>query len=46
MACVFCCLGIEHVGSVATAEMLHRTNLIALVGGGALPKFAENAGTV
>ncbi|XP_064603354.1 WD repeat domain phosphoinositide-interacting protein 4-like [Liolophura sinensis] len=36
-------LGVEHVGSVATAEMLHRTNLIALVGGGALPKFAENA---
>ena len=34
--------GIETVGSVGAAEMLHRTNLIAIVGGGAMPKFAEN----
>lgn len=35
-------LGIESIGSVAAVEMLHRSNLIALVGGGAMPKFAEN----
>lgn len=38
-------LGIESIGSVAAVEMLHRSNLIALVGGGAMPKFAENTGT-
>ncbi|XP_022083569.1 WD repeat domain phosphoinositide-interacting protein 4-like isoform X3 [Acanthaster planci] len=32
----------DEVGSVAQVEMLHRTNLIAVVGGGAMPKFAEN----
>lgn len=36
--------GIEAVGSVGMAEMLHRTNLLAVVGGGAMPKFAENTG--
>ena len=32
------------VGSVAAAEMLLRTNIIALVGGGNVPRFDENAG--
>uniref|UniRef100_T1IZY0 WD repeat domain phosphoinositide-interacting protein 4 n=1 Tax=Strigamia maritima TaxID=126957 RepID=T1IZY0_STRMM len=32
----------EKVGSVAICEMLHRTNLLAIVGGGERPKFAEN----
>ncbi|XP_014671280.1 PREDICTED: WD repeat domain phosphoinositide-interacting protein 4-like [Priapulus caudatus] len=35
-------LAVETVGSLGTVEMLHRTNLIAIVGGGALPKYAEN----
>ncbi|XP_076618734.1 WD repeat domain phosphoinositide-interacting protein 4 isoform X2 [Colletes latitarsis] len=30
------------VGSIAIAEMLWRTNIIAIVGGGTRPKFAEN----
>ncbi|CAD1469049.1 unnamed protein product, partial [Heterotrigona itama] len=30
------------MGSIATAEMLWRTNIIAIVGGGTKPKFAEN----
>lgn len=34
------------VGSVATAEMLFRTNIIALVGGGNMPRFDENAGKI
>ncbi|XP_063962528.1 WD repeat domain phosphoinositide-interacting protein 4-like isoform X1 [Lytechinus pictus] len=32
----------EDVGSVSQVEMLHRTNLIAVVAGGGTPKFAEN----
>ncbi|XP_072013947.1 WD repeat domain phosphoinositide-interacting protein 4-like [Amphiura filiformis] len=32
----------EEVGSVGQVEMLHRTNLIAIVAGGNMPKFAEN----
>lgn len=32
----------ETVGSVAICEMLHRTNFVAIVGGGSTPKFAEN----
>lgn len=35
-------LGFETVGSVAQAEMLHRTNMVAVLGGGSMPKFAEN----
>ncbi|XP_045618016.1 WD repeat domain phosphoinositide-interacting protein 4 isoform X1 [Procambarus clarkii] len=30
------------VGSVSHGEMLHRTNLLAMVGGGAVPKYADN----
>lgn len=30
------------IGSIAVCEMLHRTNLFALVGGGSRPRFAEN----
>lgn len=33
-------------GSVAHCQVLHRTNLIALVGGGSKPKFADNAGKI
>jgi len=32
----------ETVGSVSHCEMLYRTNLVALVGGGVMPKFADN----
>ena len=32
----------EAVGSVAQAEMLYRTNLLALVAGGRKPKYADN----
>ena len=38
--------GVDCVGSVATAEMLFRSNLIALVGGGNTPKFDEKAGEI
>ncbi|XP_030403067.1 WD repeat domain phosphoinositide-interacting protein 4 isoform X1 [Gopherus evgoodei] len=31
----------EQVGSVALVEMLHRSNLLAIVGGGGNPKFSE-----
>jgi len=34
--------GIEQVGSVRHVEMLFRTNLLAIVGGGSNPKFADN----
>ena len=34
---------ISDCGTVAFAQVLHRTNLIALVGGGCKPKFVENA---
>ncbi|CAM9959666.1 unnamed protein product [Lampetra planeri] len=33
----------EQVGSVGLAEVLRRSNLIAIVGGGSLPRFAENS---
>ncbi|XP_041362841.1 WD repeat domain phosphoinositide-interacting protein 4-like [Gigantopelta aegis] len=36
-------LGVDSVGSLASAEMLFRSNLIALVGGGNTPKFDEKA---
>ncbi|XP_033645914.1 WD repeat domain phosphoinositide-interacting protein 4-like [Asterias rubens] len=32
----------DEIGSVSQVEMLYRTNLIAIVGGGSMPKFAEN----
>uniref|UniRef100_A0A8C9YVM0 WD repeat domain phosphoinositide-interacting protein 4 n=1 Tax=Sander lucioperca TaxID=283035 RepID=A0A8C9YVM0_SANLU len=31
----------EQIGSVASCSMLHRSNLLALVGGGVNPKFSE-----
>uniref|UniRef100_A0A3Q2DC70 WD repeat domain 45 n=1 Tax=Cyprinodon variegatus TaxID=28743 RepID=A0A3Q2DC70_CYPVA len=34
----------EQVGSVALCSMLHRSNLLALVGGGVNPKFSEISG--
>ncbi|KAK3926405.1 WD repeat domain phosphoinositide-interacting protein 4 [Frankliniella fusca] len=33
---------LELMGSVAFCEMLHRTNLLAIVAGGSHPKFADN----
>ena len=33
------CTDFGQCGSVAIAEMLHRTNLLAVVGGGQAPKF-------
>lgn len=35
--------GIESVGSLARVEMLDRSNIMALIAGGSLPKFPENA---
>ncbi|XP_071955912.1 WD repeat domain phosphoinositide-interacting protein 4-like [Antedon mediterranea] len=35
-------LDVDKVGSVSQVEMLKRTNLIAIVGGGSVPKFADN----
>lgn len=32
------------VGTISIVELLHRTNLIALVAGGAKQKFSENTG--
>ena len=32
----------ELVGSVSKAEMLYKTNLVALVGGGKKPRFPDN----
>ncbi|XP_070536657.1 WD repeat domain phosphoinositide-interacting protein 4-like isoform X2 [Ptychodera flava] len=32
----------DEVGSVGQVEMLYRTNLLAIVGGGTTPKFADN----
>lgn len=34
----------EQVGSVALCSMLHRSNLLAFVGGGVNPKFSEISG--
>ena len=33
----------ETVGSIACGDMLFRTNLIAMVGGGSAPRFDEKA---
>lgn len=34
----------EQVGSVSQCSMLHRSNLLAVVGGGVNPKFSEISG--
>lgn len=36
------CLHVADVGTLSICEMLHRTNLLALVAGGSRPKFADN----
>lgn len=36
------CLDVNKFGTLAFCEMLHRSNLLALVAGGSRPKFAEN----
>lgn len=36
----------EQVGSIALCSMLHRSNLLAVVGGGINPKFSEISGTL
>lgn len=38
------CTDHEQVGSVAQCSMLHRSNLLAVVGGGVNPKFSEISG--
>jgi hypothetical protein len=42
--CVSCFSGHEQVGSVSHVEMLYRTNVMALIGGGSIPRFDEKAG--
>ena len=44
MLCMYVAEGAEQVGSVRHVEMLFRTNLIAIVGGGSNPKCADNTG--
>lgn len=41
---VYVCADHEQVGSVALCSMLHRSNLLAVVGGGINPKFSEISG--
>lgn len=36
-------IGSDHVGSVQIVDMLYRTNILAIVGGGNNPKYAENS---
>lgn len=36
------CLDLKDFGTLSICEMLHRTNLLALVAGGSRPKFADN----
>lgn len=36
------CLDVSKFGTLSICEMLHRTNLLALVAGGSRPKFADN----
>ena len=33
---------VDLMGSVAQCEMLHRTNLLAIISGGGRPRFANN----
>jgi len=42
-SCAKIMIDISEMGSVVNCEMLHRTNLIAIVGGGSRPKFADNS---
>lgn len=47
LTCDYCVYPTDHdtIGSLACAEMLYRTNLLAVVGGGSYPRFDEKAGT-
>lgn len=41
-----CFVEFDIVGGVSYAEMLGRSNLLAIVGGGQAPKFPDRNGTV
>ena len=43
---LLCVIDFDIVGGVGCAEMLGRSNLIALIGGGQAPRFPDRNGTI